>query len=70
MMILFISDFLNFYAQFCSDSIFQSQSIADPLRIRIQDSEDEDGTIDGIIDADQWQTFCPEVPSGPSFAGS
>ena len=59
-----LSDFLDFYARFCSDSIFQSQSIADPLRIRIQDSEDEDGSINGIIDADQWQTFCPEVPSG------
>ena len=59
-----LSDFLNFYARFCTDSIFQSESIADPLRISIQDSEDEDGSIDGIIDADQWQTFCPEIPSG------
>lgn len=59
-----LSDFLNFYARFCSDSIFQSESIADPLRISIQDSEDEEGSINGIIDADQWQTFCAEVPSG------
>ena len=59
-----LSDFLNFYARFCSDSIFQSESIADPLRISIQDSEDEDGSINGIIDADQWQTFCSEVPCG------
>lgn len=59
-----LSDFLNFYARFCSDSIFQSQSIADPLHISLQDSEDEDEIINGIIDADQWQTFCPEVPSG------
>ncbi len=59
-----LCDFLTFYAHFCSDSLFQSQSIADPLRIVIQDTEDEDGSIDGIIDADQWQTFCPEVPSG------
>ena len=59
-----LSDFLNFYARFCSDSIFQAQSIADPLRISIQDSEDEEGSINGIIDADQWQIFCPEMPSG------
>ena len=59
-----LSDFLSFYSRFCSDSIFQSQSIADPLRIVIQDSEDEEGSINGIIDADQWQIFCPEVPSG------
>ena len=59
-----LSDFLSFYAQFCTDTIFQNQSIADPLHVVLQDSEDEEGSIDGIIDADQWQTFCPEVPSG------
>ncbi|MBR4131122.1 MAG: DUF4348 domain-containing protein [Bacteroidaceae bacterium] len=59
-----LGEFLDFYARFCTDSIFQSQSIADPLHIVIQDSEDEEGSINGIIDADQWQTFCPEVPSG------
>lgn len=59
-----LCDFLTFYARFCTDSLFQAQSIADPLRIVIQDTEDEEGSIDGIIDADQWQTFCPEVPGG------
>ncbi|MBR6142576.1 MAG: DUF4348 domain-containing protein [Bacteroidaceae bacterium] len=59
-----LCDFLNFYARFCTDSLFQAQSIADPLHIVILDAEDEEGSIDGIIDADQWQTFCPEVPSG------
>ena len=57
-------DFLNFYANFCSDSLFQAQSIADPLHIIILDSESDEGSIDGIIDADQWQTFCSEVPFG------
>lgn len=59
-----LCDFLNFYARFCTDSIFQDESVADPLRIVLQDAEDEEGTINGIIDADQWRTFCPEVPSG------
>lgn len=59
-----LGDFLGFYAHFCSDSTFQAQSIADPLHIEIQDAEEEDESINGIIDADQWQTFCPEVPSG------
>ena len=59
-----LGDFLSFYAQFCNDSIFQTQSIANPLHIAIQDPEDGDGSINGIIDANQWQTFCPEVPSG------
>lgn len=59
-----LSDFLAFYARFCTDSLFQSQSIANPLHVVLQDPDDEDGDIDGIIDADQWQTFCPDVPSG------
>jgi len=59
-----LCDFLGFYARFCTDSLFLAQSIADPLRIVIQDTDEEDGSIDGIIDADQWQTFCSEVPSG------
>ena len=59
-----LGNFLSFYAQFCTDSLFQTQSIADPLQVIIRDTEDEEGSIDGIIDADQWQTFCSEVPSG------
>ena len=59
-----LCDFLDFYARFCTDSLFQAQSIADPLRIVLQDPDDEEGSIDGIIDADQWQTFRPEIPSG------
>ena len=59
-----LGDFLRFYAQFCSDSLFQLHSVANPLRIVIQDSEDGEGSINGIIDASQWQSFCSEVPSG------
>ena len=59
-----LGDFLSFYAQFCSDSLFQLHSVANPLRIVIQDTESEDGSINGIIDASQWQSFCSEVPSG------
>lgn len=59
-----LSDFLSFYARFCTDSLFQMQSIANPLRIVLQNPEDEESSIDGTIDADQWQSFCPEVPGG------
>ena len=59
-----LSDFLDFYARFCTDSLFQTQAIADPLHIVLQAPEGEEESIDGIIDADQWQSFCPEIPSG------
>lgn len=59
-----LGSFLQFYARFCNDSTVQSQSIANPLRVVLQDEEEEDGYIDGTIDADQWRSFCPDVPSG------
>lgn len=59
-----LNDFLSFYARFCADSTFQNHSIANPLHIVLQDPDNEEESIDGIIDADQWQTFCPEVPGG------
>lgn len=57
-----LCDFYGFYARFCTDSLFQSKSVADPLHVVVQDGSEEG--IDGIIDADQWHTFCPEVPAG------
>lgn len=59
-----LNDFLHFYARFCTDSAFQNQSIANPLHIVLQYADDGEESVDGTIDADQWQTFCPEVPSG------
>ena len=59
-----LRDFLSFYARFSTDSLFQSQSIANPLRVSLQDPDDEEQSIDGTIHADQWPTFCAEVPGG------
>lgn len=59
-----LNDFLRFYAKFCKDSTTQTQYISNPLRIAIQDPDDDEGCIDGTIDANQWHSFCPEVPSG------
>ena len=52
-----LSDFLAFYARFCADSLFQSQSIADPLRVVLQDPDDEEESIDGIINAESVLNF-------------
>ena len=59
-----LSDFLTFYAHFSVDSVFQAESIAQPLTIRMMDPDDELGVIDGTIDALQWSIFCPDVPEG------
>lgn len=55
-------DFLNFYAQFVADSVFQCQSIAQPLRLTLPDPDEDDAYIEGTIDADQWSSFAPELP--------
>lgn len=59
-----LSDFYRFYAKFSSDSTFQAQSLAPQLHVSIHDTEDELSVIEGTIDANQWTSFCPEVPSG------
>jgi len=57
-----LADFLVFYARFSSDTLFQQQCIAQPLRLSVFDPE-EDDYIEGTIDARQWRSFCPEVPA-------
>lgn len=59
-----LSDFLVFYRQFSTDSIFQQSSIAQPLHFSMADPDDEMEVIEGTIDATQWYSFCSEVPAG------
>lgn len=59
-----LSDFLVFYRQFCTDSLFQCGSIVQPLHFSMLDPEDEMTVVEGTIDVEQWSSFCPEVPSG------
>ncbi len=59
-----LSDFLVFYRQFSTDSLFQQSSIMQPLHISMPDAEDGMEMIEGTIDASQWFSFCPEVPRG------
>lgn len=59
-----LQDFLTFYAKFSTDSVFQNASLANPLKMAILDPDDDESYIEGTIDADQWSSFCSEVPSG------
>ena len=59
-----LSEFYRFYARFSSDSLFQAHSLSPTLHVSIHDTEDEFSVIDGTIEASQWTSFCPEVPSG------
>lgn len=56
--------FLAFYQKFVSDSVYQIDHVAQPLNITMPDEEEETGSIEGTIDADQFPLFSPELPNG------
>ncbi|MBQ7572550.1 MAG: DUF4348 domain-containing protein [Bacteroidaceae bacterium] len=57
-------DFMLFYERFVTDSLFQQESVARELAISMEDPDGEMGGIEGIIEADQWPMFRPEMPAG------
>ena len=60
-----VSDFLQFYDQFTTDSVFQQESLAEQLAFSMEDPDEEEGDdIEGTIDRGQWPVFRPEMPSG------
>lgn len=59
-----IFDFLTFYARFSSDSLYQQTHVEQPLRVMVLDPDEDDAYIEGTINAEQWSSFCPEVPHG------
>ena len=59
-----IYDFLTFYARFCSDTLYQQAHVEQPLKVMVLDPEEDDTYIEGTINAEQWRSFCPDVPQG------
>ena len=56
--------FLNFYERFASDSLFQIESMNDPVNTILPDPDDDFTMIEGEFHPDQWPEFCPmELPS-------
>ena len=55
-------DFLEFYRQFATDSVYQRQHVHDPLLFSMTYEDSESGSIEGTIDVDQWFEFAPEMP--------
>lgn len=53
--------FLTFYEQFASDSLFQIQSLNDPVNATIPDPEDDYAMIEGEFHPDQWSEFKPYI---------
>ena len=59
------ASFLDFYARFASDSLFQVQSLSEPVKTTVPDPDDDFNMIDGEFYPEQWQDFQPPVlPKG------
>lgn len=55
-------DFINFYSQFVSDSIFQRHSLAKPVRMILTPEDDEEELSEESVTADEWFSIKDELP--------
>ena len=56
------ASFLKFYHRFVTDTLFQINSINDPLDFTGPNPDDDFSTMSGIIAPEQWLSFAPELP--------
>ena len=56
-------DFYEFYERFVSDSLFQSERVAEPLSFVAPDPDDEFEILETTIQKSQWFTFQPQLPN-------
>lgn len=56
-------DFVDFFARFASDSIFQSNRIQEPLSFVTTDPDDDFSILETTLDLNQWLAFKPVMPT-------
>lgn len=56
------ASFLEFYHRFVTDSTFQAESLHDPVMFSGPDPDDDFARMEGMITADTWPAFAPELP--------
>jgi len=58
------ASFLKFYKDFTTDSLTQSQAMAENVAYYGPDPEDESKNINGTLSPEVWESFANELPSG------
>ncbi|MBO4849706.1 MAG: DUF4348 domain-containing protein [Prevotella sp.] len=53
--------FLAFYERFATDTVFQQQSIHDPVKAVLPDPDDDYDMVEGEFHPDQWEEFKPYI---------
>lgn len=56
-------DFVDFYARFVTDSVYQSKHIHTPLKFITIDPDDEFSILETTLDLNQWYAFRPILPT-------
>lgn len=56
------ASFLEFYHHFVTDSLFQSESLNETVQFTGPDPDDDFSQMEGMITADTWPAFAPELP--------
>lgn len=57
------ADFLTFYQQFASDSVFQVKSLNQTVQFVGPDPDDDFNMMEGLITPDTWEAFAPTLPA-------
>lgn len=55
--------FVDFYARFVTDSVYQSKHIHTPLKFITIDPDDEFSILETTLDLNQWYAFRPVLPT-------
>ncbi len=57
------ASFLSFYHRFASDKEFQMESLTETVTFVGPDPDDDFSEMEGVITADTWEAFAPELPA-------
>ena len=56
------ASFLEFYHRFATDPDFQTERLNETIQFEGPDPDDDFSRMDGLISADTWEAFAPELP--------
>lgn len=56
------ASFIEFYHKFATDTLFQLESLHNPVAFTGPDPDDDFKQMDGVITPDTWLAFSPELP--------
>ncbi len=61
------ADFLKFYEQFVTDSVYQMEHLAQLVSVSAPDPDDDFSRMEGSVMPEQWPMFAPWMPSGTLY---